>query len=95
MHPRIPAAASPLTLGLLTGTPRPAVVLPVGAGVTLRAGEYVFFTFEGLYYFTTTDRLDDVSQRGNPNSLDSFATGTFKLEYALHRKKPKPLVHFD
>lgn len=27
MHPRIPAAASPLTLGLLTGTPRPAVVL--------------------------------------------------------------------
>jgi len=27
VHPRFPAAASPLTLGLLTGAPRPAVVL--------------------------------------------------------------------
>ena len=27
MHPTIPAAASPLTLGLVTGAPRPAVVL--------------------------------------------------------------------
>ena len=72
-----------------------AAVLPVGAGVTLRASRTLYFTLEGLYYFTTTDRLDAISQRGNPNSVDSFITAALKVEYAFYRKRGKPLVHFD
>jgi len=72
-----------------------AAVLPVGAGVTLRASRSLYFTLEGLYYFTSSDLLDGISQRGNPNSVDSFMTGALKIEYAFYRKKGKPLVHFD
>lgn len=72
-----------------------AAVLPVGAGVTLRASRSLYFTLEGLYYFTSSDLLDGISQRGNPNSKDSFATATLKIEYAFYKKKGKPLVHFD
>jgi hypothetical protein len=75
--------------------PALAGVLPVGGGVTLRAGNSLAFTLEGLYYFTTTDLLDGVSQRANPNSVDSFITGALKIEYALGHKKGRPLVHFD
>jgi hypothetical protein len=72
-----------------------AAVLPVGAGITLRASRSLYFTLEGLYYFTSTDLLDGISQRGNPNSVDSFMTGALKIEYAFYKKKGKPLVHFD
>ncbi|RYY14964.1 MAG: hypothetical protein EOO36_13380 [Cytophagaceae bacterium] len=72
-----------------------AAVLPVGAGVTLRASHSLFFTLEGLYYFTSTDLLDGISQRANPNSKDSFATVSLKVEYAFYKKKGKSLVHFD
>ena len=76
--------------------PALAGVLPVGGGVTLRASKSFAFTLEGLYYFTSTDLLDGVSQRGNPNSVDSFITGALKLEYSPGgRKQGKPLVHFD
>ena len=77
------------------GYPRLAGVLPVGGGVTLRASRSLAFTLEGLYYFTSTDLLDDVSQRGNPNSNDDFATVALKVEYGFYKKKGKPLVHFD
>ena len=36
-------------------------VLPVGGGVTMRTSPYFAVTLEGLYYFTSTDLLDDVS----------------------------------
>ncbi|MFD1873662.1 hypothetical protein [Hymenobacter bucti] len=72
-----------------------AAVLPVGAGVTLRASRSLYFTLEGLYYFTSTDLLDGISQRGNPKSNDSFMTATLKIEYAFYKKSAKPLVHFD
>jgi hypothetical protein len=72
-----------------------AGLLPVGAGVTLRASRSLSFTLEGLYYFTTSDLLDGISRRGNPNSVDSFMTGALKIEYAFYKKKGKPLVHFD
>jgi hypothetical protein len=72
-----------------------AAVLPVGGGVTLRASRSLYFTLEGLYYFTSTDLLDGISQRGNPNSVDSFMTVALKVEYAFYKKKGKPLVHFD
>lgn len=72
-----------------------AAVLPVGGGVTLRAAPRLALTLEGLYYFTSTDLLDDVSRRGNGDSLDAFATLTFKVEYTLGKKAPKPLVNND
>lgn len=72
-----------------------AAVLPVGAGVTLRASRALYFTLEGLYYFTTTDKLDGVSRRANPDSKDSFMTLGLKVEYAFYKKPGKRLVHFD
>jgi len=75
--------------------PALAAVLPVGGGVTLRASKRLGFTAEALYYFTSTDMLDDISQRGNPSRLDDFATLTFKVEYALGKSHKKPLVRND
>lgn len=72
-----------------------AAVLPVGGGVTLRASPRLAFTAEALYYFTSTDLLDDVKQRGNPNSTDDFATLTVKVEYSLGKSKGKLLIHND
>jgi len=79
------------------GNSYPAIagVLPFGGGVTLRASPRFAFTLEGLYFLTTTDMLDDVSQRGNPKSKDDFATLTFKVEYSLLKRHPKPLVEND
>lgn len=75
--------------------PHLAGVLPVGGGVTYRANPYFALTLEGLYYFTSTDLLDDISDRGNPNIKDKFITAAFKVEFGLRPKKGKPLVHFD
>ncbi|RYY13331.1 MAG: hypothetical protein EOO36_16025 [Cytophagaceae bacterium] len=75
--------------------PHLGAVLPVGGGVTYRLNPYFALTLEGLYYFTSTDLLDDVSERANSKTLDKFATGTFKLEFGLRPSKKKPLVHFD
>ncbi|MDJ0363840.1 hypothetical protein QMK33_01650 [Hymenobacter sp. H14-R3] len=72
-----------------------AAVLPVGGGVTLRAAPRLALTLEGLYYFTSTDLLDDVSRRASGDALDGFATLTFKVEYTLGKKKPKVLVQND
>ncbi|WP_151086180.1 hypothetical protein [Hymenobacter baengnokdamensis] len=72
-----------------------AAVLPVGGGVTLRASPHLAFTAEALYFFTSSDMLDGISQRGNPDSKDSFATATIKIEYSLFKPHPKPLVHND
>jgi len=75
--------------------PALAGVLPLGGGVTLRASKRLAFTVEGLYYFTTTDQLDGISQRGNPDLTDAFATLTFKAEISLGKGHKKPLVHND
>ncbi len=72
-----------------------AAVLPLGGGVTLRASQRLAFTAEALYYFTSTDLLDDVSLRANPNSTDDFATLTLKVEYSLGKKQRKLLIHND
>lgn len=77
------------------GYPTLAGVLPVGGGITLRASRALAFTLEGLVYFTSTDLLDDISQRASPEKKDNFATASLKLEYAFYRKRGKPLVHFD
>jgi len=78
-----------------TTYPGLAAVLPVGGGVTLRASQRLAFTAEALYYFTSTDLLDDVKQRGNPNSTDDFATLTLKVEYSLGKSRGKLLIHTD
>jgi hypothetical protein len=75
--------------------PHLGAVLPVGAGVTVRSSPYFAVTLEGLYYFTSTDLLDDVSERGNSKTLDKFITAGFKVEVGLKPSKKKPLVHFD
>ncbi|MGI4864751.1 MAG: hypothetical protein ACRYFZ_12580 [Janthinobacterium lividum] len=75
--------------------PHLAAVLPVGGGITYRFDSYLALTLEGLYNFTTTDLLDDVSDRANPDKLDKFITGAFKLEFGLHPKKGRPLVQYD
>jgi hypothetical protein len=77
------------------GYPRLAGVLPVGGGLTLRASRALAFTLEGLVYFTSTDLLDDISQRASPEKKDNFATASLKVEYAFYGKRGKPLVHFD
>jgi len=70
--------------------------LPVGGGLTLRPSAGFGITFEALYFFSSTDLLDGVSQRGNPARNDDFATGSVKLEFSLGgKRKGKPLVHGD
>ena len=75
--------------------PAAALALPVGGGLTLRASPQLAFTAEALYYFTTTDLLDDVSRRGNPGQTDGFATLTLKTEFSFKKGPGKPLVHND
>lgn len=77
------------------GYPLLAAAFPVGIGGTIRATPHLYFTLDALYYFTTTDLLDDVSRRGNPKQPDNFATLTLKVEYGLGHKKPRPLAHYD
>lgn len=70
-------------------------VLPVGGGVTVRTSPYFAVTLEGLYYFTSTDLLDDVSARGNADKLDKFITAGLKVEIGLKPSQKKPLVRYD
>ncbi|WP_324674590.1 hypothetical protein [Hymenobacter sp. GOD-10R] len=63
--------------------PAMAIVAPVGLGVTVRLTRSLNATAEAAYYFTTTDHLDDVSQRANSAANDGYARAELKLEYAL------------
>ena len=65
--------------------PAVAAVVPLGAGLSVRAGDLFRVTLEGAYYFTTTDHLDDVSARGNAKLNDGFGTAELKLEYRIWR----------
>jgi hypothetical protein len=62
--------------------PAMAIVAPVGLGVVLRLSPKLNATLEGAYHFTTTDHLDDISQRANPKQNDGYALAELKLEYA-------------
>ena len=63
--------------------PALAAVLPLGAGLSVRAGDNFRVSLEGAYYFTSTDHLDDVSRRGNADENDGFSTLELKVEYRL------------
>ncbi|WP_162910743.1 outer membrane beta-barrel protein [Hymenobacter oligotrophus] len=60
-----------------------AITVPVGGGLSFFLTRRFWLTAEGAYGLTTTDHLDDVSQRGNPDRNDGYGTVTFKLEYQL------------
>lgn len=62
--------------------PALAVVAPVGLGVEVRLSRKLSATVEGAYYFTTTDHLDDISQRANPSQNDGYGLLELKLEYS-------------
>jgi hypothetical protein len=63
--------------------PAMALVAPVGGGLSIRLSDQFRVGLEGNYYFTTTDHLDDVSRRGNPDENDGFGTVLLKLDYSI------------
>ena len=63
--------------------PAVAAVAFGGGGLTFRISDRLRAGLEGNYYFTTSDNLDDVSQRGNPTQNDGFLTTQLQLEYSL------------
>jgi opacity protein-like surface antigen len=73
----------PTQPGATTVYPAMAGVAPVGAGFSVRLSDALNLGLEGNYYFTTTDHLDDVSLRGNPDQKDGFGTLLVKLDWAL------------
>jgi len=75
--------AFPTQPGATTVYPAMAGVAPVGGGFTVRLNDALHLGLEGNYYFTTSDHLDDVSLRGNPDQKDGFGTVLLKLDWAL------------
>lgn len=73
----------PNMLSETTVYPAMAGVAPVGGGFSVRLNDALHLGLEGNYYFTTTDHLDDVSLRGNPDQKDGFGTLLLKLDWAL------------
>ncbi|UOQ53844.1 hypothetical protein [Hymenobacter cellulosivorans] len=65
--------------------PATALIAPVGLGLTFRLMPQLNVSAEGSYYFTTTDHLDDISQRGNAARNDGFGLMELKLEYSPWR----------
>ena len=66
--------------------PALAGIAPVGGGFSVRLTEQLRASFEGNYYFTTTDQLDDISNLrlgGASQSRDGFGTVMLKLDYAI------------
>jgi hypothetical protein len=63
--------------------PAVAIVAPVGLGLTLRLSRTLNATAEAAYYFTTTDHLDDVSQRASGTANDGYVRAELKVEYAF------------
>jgi hypothetical protein len=73
----------PTQPGATTVYPAMAGVAPVGGGFSVRLNDALQLGLEGNYYFTTSDHLDDVSLRGNPDQKDGFGTVLLKLDWAL------------
>jgi hypothetical protein len=63
--------------------PDVAIVAPVGGGLTFRLTRNFSASAEAAYYFTSTDLLDDVSERGNSSKRDGFGIVELKVEYAI------------
>lgn len=76
-------AGQPILAPESVAYPEVALVAPVGGGLTFRLSPSFSASAEAAYYFTTTDLLDDVSARGNPNKKDGYGTVELKIEYAI------------
>ena len=66
--------------------PALAGAFPIGAGFSVHLFDRWRAGLEGNYYFTTTDQLDDISNKrlgGASASLDGFGTLMLKLDYSL------------
>ena len=66
--------------------PAMAGLAPVGGGFSVRLTDQLRANLEANYYFTTTDQLDDISNKrllGASNSNDGFGTVMLKLDYSL------------
>ena len=66
--------------------PALAGVAPVGGGFSVRLTGQLRANLEANYYFTTTDQLDDVSNKrlgGASLNRDGFGTVMLKLDYSL------------
>ncbi|GAB3829356.1 hypothetical protein [Hymenobacter jeollabukensis] len=63
--------------------PGTALIAPVGGGLSFNVVPRLWISAQGLYTFTTTDHLDDVSRRGNPAQNDGYATFELKAEYQI------------
>ena len=66
--------------------PAMAGAFPVGAGFSVHLFDRWRAGLEGNYYFTTTDQLDDISNKrlgGASANTDGFGTLMLKLDYSL------------
>lgn len=66
--------------------PAMAGAFPVGAGFSVHLFDRWRAGIEGNYYFTTTDQLDDISNKrlgGASANRDGFGTLMLKLDYSL------------
>ncbi|MCI1188686.1 hypothetical protein MON38_14760 [Hymenobacter sp. DH14] len=66
--------------------PALAGAFPVGAGFSVHLFDRWRAGIEGNYYFTTTDQLDDISNKrlgGASANTDGFGTLMLKLDYSL------------
>ena len=66
--------------------PALAGAFPVGAGFSVHLFDRWRAGLEGNYYFTTTDQLDDISNKrlgGASANTDGFGTLMLKLDYSL------------
>ncbi|GAB3665403.1 hypothetical protein GCM10027594_32980 [Hymenobacter agri] len=66
--------------------PAMAGAFPVGAGFSVHLFDRWRAGLEGNYYFTTTDQLDDISNKrlgGASANTDGFGTVMLKVEYSL------------
>jgi Outer membrane protein beta-barrel domain len=63
--------------------PGTALIAPVGGGLSFYVVPRLWITGQGTYVFTSTDHLDDVSQRANPAQNDGYGLIEVKVEYQL------------
>ena len=81
-----PGAGTPFLPFERNDYPALAGVAPVGGGLAVRLTDRLAASLEAAYYFTTTDQLDDISNKrlgGASQSNDGFGTVLLKLDYAL------------
>lgn len=70
--------------------PRTTILLPLGLGANFHLTHRVKVQIEGIYHVTFTDYLDGVSENGNPDRNDAFATLRAKLIYTPFARRMKP-----